>query len=788
METLRNVKRITKVTGALLGAGLVAFGTVFGAATFPDTFVDGNNHDVLVVVGANAAATDTLGAIDVVTALQSTKICKTEETEAIIEGDVTGISESSDLLELYENMGDVRETLTESNLEGLEGGEISTGKGKTDYKQYLRFEESGGEISAGTVVYEENEDDKVGDYLKFEDGTVMFEYELEFSEGLESDIDNDQLEDLEDEELVILGQPFTIVNAEIDTTNEELELLFLGGADSLIMDEGEEKNITIGDKDYNIKVLLISDEKDSEDMKVKFNINGEDVDKMSEGDTEELSDGTIIGVRELLDNEFGEGKDLVEFFIGANKVEFKDNYGDDDFESGVEINSENIEDASVKIKGFVSGDDFKITTIKYRLNADAEDGGNIYVPEGKGVRSFLDEPEGMLGNWDIIYEGLEDHDFSEIELDSSGDDEYKLKFENRNGLEYNVPFLSTEGDFKYGDEDDDLIFREDTSTTRYFIDEDDYFVVTDDNDETGVTHILRYESIDDDSNKLQLNDEGAGSLEFSYEGTEGVDAEGEIIVGGNTYQFYVGDGPDYSLAVDLTNDGKVDGSEAFIVVKGGGLLDLDEISGTTATFTLRTLASEFDEPSADEEIVFNVEDSGSELDVDLVSGVNTFNHDNNNDIESGMTRYGVYVEIDDDNSNDADNLQIEYPLQQRGAEVSVAMGETTITDTKEVCVPYDGKITPVLDTEVTDPSASNLILVGGPAVNRLTAQFLGLEYPTYGNEIDGFEPGDYFAKLVENGDNVAMLVYGYTAADTRTIAVSLGLGESTPEKYLQGAN
>ena len=56
-----------------------------------------------------------------------------------------------------------------------------------------------------------------------------------------------------------------------------------------------------------------------------------------------------------------------------------------------------------------------------------------------------------------------------------------------------------------------------------------------------------------------------------------------------------------------------------------------------------------------------------------------------------------------------------------------------------------------------------MIVVGGPCVNEAAAALLG-------NPEDctaGFESGKAMIKLFENGGNVAMLVAGYSGADTR---------------------
>lgn len=78
----------------------------------------------------------------------------------------------------------------------------------------------------------------------------------------------------------------------------------------------------------------------------------------------------------------------------------------------------------------------------------------------------------------------------------------------------------------------------------------------------------------------------------------------------------------------------------------------------------------------------------------------------------------------------------------------------------------------VLDTEVVGADATykladyNVIVVGGPAINQLTAQLLGKEYPAYGAN-SGLSEGQAVIELKKNNGNYALLVYGWEADDTR---------------------
>ncbi len=641
----------------------------------------------------------------------------------------------------------------------------------------------------------------------------------------------------------------------------------LGGAVYAVLEAGEVKTYTIDGKEYEVEVLIVED---TSPATVTFSINGEVTDQLVDGETEILQDGTLIGISDIILNEAGEAGsgDLVEVYIGATKVEFRDNnYSDSEvgyasaselgFESRVEIDEEAIEDAFVQIKGneLSSGTKFEIFSVKYRLTADALPGyKNLFVPPGHGVREFLDEPQGMLGiDWDIRYEGLDDTGVSVVKLDPSGDDEYNLEFESRQGLVYKIPYLSAEPGgssvWKFGDADDDFVFVEgnlsetsilpsQSNSTIFNIGLLDFFILSDVQknraegrgdtfpeipalptqnftkiggfDDTSITHVLRYNSIDTANTQLSFDDLASGTKEFVYENVAvaqvaWVLGRAELVFGGNTYKVYIANitenGGDNPLAVDMDNDGDIDRTEVRITINGGGIIDLGNaafsdggqyVAGLTntwtnaqnsskfiahnnVTFNITTLSENFDEnkpsttegtASANERLTFNVVNrTNNRIGIEKTKYseliYEPYEYDDN---LYGMSDYGIYVNVfDPEGTDDAETVTMEYPLVQRGARVFVTMGDvsTTKTTAGEVCSVADIELTNMLDAEVADPTDYNLIVVGGPCANDIAAEiFLTCAEWTLG-------PGEGLLKLADNGDKIALLIAGTEAVDTR---------------------
>ncbi len=805
-----NIKKAVKKVVAM-GVGVSMLGaTLLGATAnpydlseYPVPFVKDGMFNGLMVVGDDAAPADIIGVTDIAMSLQYSSTVKeivkvSGDAGVSLSGDSVKIQRSGDALEVGEWLGDVTETLDNADAEALKTFTVSNDKGTTDVNQYLRFkwDTPAAVTGAAQVLYTEDDDDNVGDFLKFDDGEEVFKYELEFVEGFESDLDDeDNLDDLEDETLHILGEDFAVVDATFDGT---LELSLMGGAIHDTIEEGETKTYTLKGKEYEVTALIISDWAGANgDAKVKLKVNGEVTKEMTEGSTEILNDGTTIGIREVLPNEAGEtaGGDILEFYLGAFKIKFSDSTGTSaTFDGNVEVNEENIEDADLSMVFTNTSNSLKISKIAYILTTDGVGGNEPFAAPGQGLREKIDEPEAMLAdNWDIKYEGLSDPGFAMIDVKPSGDDEYRLSFTNTQGVEYsNVRlFYGNATGLYYGDEDDSFVFGmsfNDTDANQYLIVKNDYFLVSHNGlQDTGVSRILRLDSLDTANELVQLTDVGTGStLNVQYTsacnlGTAG-NCDGDLNVGGYTFGVSIMNDSvnQVKLVVDLNDsNGATAAVEAQVVAKGGAILDLG-IAPTIARrgavtspaqLTLTTLAENFDESLANEVITINVSNSAGTLDLSALQDatLDLFTPQDNDEISTGMTKYGVLV-TEQDEDNDPDSIEIKYPLAQVLPQVFVTFDKTvtmeggagTITVEKPQRIEIGSA---VLASQVSDPTAVSLISVGGSCINSVTAEVMGLTYPACG-EASGLAEGEGLIKLYESGDKVAIVVAGWEAEDT----------------------
>ncbi|MFQ5475180.1 MAG: hypothetical protein ACE5DM_05055, partial [Candidatus Nanoarchaeia archaeon] len=545
--------------------------------------------------------------------------------------------------------------------------------------------------------------------------------------------------------LEMLGSEFMIINARVDGAQITIDLV--GDGVSTVMEEGDVKTLTISGKDYEIIPLIVSDVSNS----AKFSINGKITHKMEQGDIEQIDD-LYIGLAEILPNEAGEIStgDLVKVLIGRNKIELKDNnYTDSAAYENIDINEETIPGTEVVIRASESSDQLRINDIKYRLKAESSDFGTVYVPGGEGLRQHLRYPEAMLtGNWDIRYFGSTPDPFmyaTRFDLIPKGDESYKMKFVNNEGVSYNIPFVDNSNEksegFKYGTEDDQLRFYECQNSTIFCTEEDDYFILTDaegsypSGSDTSVTRVIQYDNIDTNDKIVQFSDAATGGFSATYSGTEGSGASGTLQSGGKTYTFYVGPAPGYNLSIDQNDDGDVAHDEVNIVIKGGGIIDLgpnqtaDQTGGLDQfNITLTTLAKNFDENGwldmgLDDSVVITVKElSNNEADADItetLNGVARYGFPDKDGYFSSSA-YGVSA-IESDETGNSDYAKITYPEVQALPQVYVTFGE--ISPVPLSVIPLMGAIP--LETYLDQAKTDALIDQARTMLDGLTSQSQG---------------------------------------------------------------
>lgn len=798
MKLRKAIKKIVALgASTLLGATMIA--SAADLSDYPSPFIDGGKFSGMLVVGDKAAAEDVIGVSDIAMSLQfaATTSVGTTTTATTVEGDAWKVGTSSKKLELTHNsdsatsignetIRDIMTSIDESELSALADGSITTEKGTAGYNQYINFDEVG--RYGGYVKFLENDDDVAADFLYFKSGVAIARYSIEFKTSLQSDVEDSTgsktttgtyLGDMEDEIITLLGTDYNIVKARrVSSAGSSVELTLMGGSVRDTLNEGETKTYTIDGTDYEVTVTAITD---TGTIYAKFNVNGESTRSLKDGDSATLSDGTELGIADIIPNEAGDvTQDLVEFYLGASKVYLKDtNIGDTASSSALEVGSEKIDDCYVKITGSDDNTTFSIDTIELNITADDD----YWVAAGHVLTEYMDEPQAFLGLWDIRYDGLDSSvAVEETRIKTSGSDQYKLEFVDGDGNAATVPLAYTTGStLKVGDNDDDLVWNS-TET----IQKNDYLIVSDisgQDEGNQNTYALRYKGADKvatgETALVKFDNLGSGArIEQTFSSKTGDTPDATLKLGGATFgviNVTADTSDDFDVMVDLDGDGDIratlDNTGATINTNAGMKIAITNRSSPN------NLIVYFDTPNSNDydnqipiQIAVNISAASSEVAFSEASGGNVrwLGPSEEKNVKYAYTSQGAKFKWDDPTS-DPDLLTIEYPIEQRLPLVYVTAGATSVVSgtgeaVESVTINKIEVGATKLASEVSDVAAQNLILVGGPCANAAAAT-------AKGNPADcaaGYEAGKGLIELVDTGaDNVALIVAGYSAADTR---------------------
>lgn len=847
MRFQKAIKRIIALgTGAImLGSSVSA---VADLANYPAPFVKDGKFSGVLVVGDKAAAEDVIGISDIIASLQfaaTKKVTTTTPGAVTVEGDAWKVGSGTKKLELSEDLaagGINREILSnittfiqKGDLKALDSGSVTNNKAVSPYNQYfyLLGGLSQNNMDSGYVLYTEDDDTDVSaDYLYFKSGREIGRYLLEFTTALESDVDDSTgassatglfLTDMQDVDITMFGKKYTIVTAKRTTTaggNAVLTLMGGAGKDTLL--EKQTKTYTIGGKDYEVTLNFVDADE------AQFIINGQSTRKLKDGDTDKLSDGTTVGVTDILYQDYANGIHSSTFFLGANKLELKDtNVRDVASTNALKVDDNTIDDALVTIEGTDDNSTFKISRIHINMSTD----DNYFVPAGgklsdaiKSAGGSTAEPEVLFTqNWDMEYRGLSKETTETVKIKTSGSSEYRLEFSDGAGDKVSLPIAKTPtgSQIIFGEQAGRALINKENRT----IQKDDYIVISDSTSgrKKGErpTYVLQYKGADKVSNDnplLKFKNLGSGkTIEQTYSnksvttiigpgGTAGTDVLTELAtlkVGGSDFIVYatgaIGTN-DFPVLVDLNADGAITSTGVAgnrnatvpltITTKSGmeinvtnetGTVDVDQTDVVFLTF--RTPDESRDGSARDSVetlqptvMRFNITASSTEVRMaqDTTTETNRLTlrvPSGKTNIAYGYDSYGNYYTWETPTSA-PQLLTIEVPAKQKVPQVYITAKGTSFTETSAattdaVTVQRIEVGAAKLASEVADVKAQNAILVGGPCANAAAATVMG-------NPADctaGFEPGVGLIQVWEHANgNVAMLVAGYSAVDTRNAA------------------
>lgn len=742
-------KAIKKIVAVGMGTTILASSVFAAVATdlsdYPSPFVKDGVFNGEIVVGEKAQVADVVGAIDIAASLQyAMKTVASEgsvssqggkiivETGAAgVEGGVVLEGQSSDSLYLGE---DSVQTLDDEDLsvilkEGTfkdddgddeSGNELTATEDETDYTQKLI-------IGNSSVAY-----DLAGDvetpavYFNMENKSRdAYTLEVEFGDAVNFEALTD------DESIELAGKTFTVSS---DTTEESLVLFASDITHSLELKQAVE--VTVDGKTYEVELTGADSEGDEKSVIIRV---GADKAVLEAGDTEEIG-GLSIHAQDVFVTNIPSLTASANIFIGSDEITIKDG-------EAIEMGQEDLDSYVVNI---ADGTDFtNVTKLEFVYTpADAEDETEDYLFVG----DELVDP--FFGTFKMSFAGMSE------ELDANSKSEVTVAVASKN--EIKVDFTNEAGDevsatlYKDGAVEDFVISGTNlVEDERFFAnDGDDFFLfeVVDINnagDEVKIKNVVT-----DETKTYEAGDDLKDSdLSISAITTDNITL---------------------SAAVDATVKAK---GGSTILFEDGNITITEDITDAEDVTNDATMKFELYYDAADEEYEVQVE-----------SGISLIESEDDNFY--GVTEFGSYITLDEDGTE----LKVYIPKEEEVL-YNVAIAPTDAAGTTAATEEYTegdvlagvGKIKAITAGEVaaggmainkialplakldseTAIGDANQIIVGGPAVNKLSADAIGVTFPSYGLTSGLFSgEGEAVIKLVEQGSNVAIVVAGYEAVDT----------------------
>ncbi|MFC7213064.1 S-layer protein [Saliphagus sp. GCM10025334] len=783
------MKRISKTGKAVAGSALLLGATLVGAAgaasadlgDYPSPFVDDEGQvDSSIVVGDEAATVDVVGAINVAGSLSQAAYTTVEGTVDAQGTPGWSASNGVTLATVNQNLffgdaiSDVRGTLTSSDLESLESVTFTDDAGEDyDIDYYNRVGDAS--VTFGQSPHMEDEEEDPALYVPVSDdaeSSPLYTLEAVFSTGVDFTSGDVAGEDIE-----LFGQTYTVAT-DMETGEEETapsELVLWGSSETLNLETGESGTFELDGTEHTVEVRYI----DGDSVTLRVNGEPENVD---EEDTFRV-DGQDVRVSGLYPE--GDGEGLAQFQIGSDEIVLSDG-------EPIEDDGETVDGTQVYFNGdHDNGDgsevtDFSTEVSTIEVNVAAEDDENDAILAGESfTHSFFENVEVHFGG--LNPDAASADDMAEVDF-ATNDEVAEVTVTDNSGNTETIEFATDVTDVDGNSDNVVELVNEDGSIVNAdagdSLVEGDLFIT----DAGGFSNMYEVTNADlttsetgDATGEFETDEEGTIELENVFTGnTVEVDVDSgaqtaEKIINGQTYTFNVEDTNDqFNIEGWSTPDQRPDSANgAALQLENGAYLDFDYTNVGAViheedggSFTITPTGAD-----NDEEISLSFEDGDYDGD-----HVQTAELESDSDVTAGYTGFGSYVEVDD---SDEGEVELRVPGAQAAAGVAVTGAEGSVSSEGGASVTYEESSpagwpdSSALDTDSDideKKTSQNMILVGGPAVNALTAE-LADEGLTAAQA--DYEEGDQRLDYVEGAfhdDYDALVVSGYSGEDTRSVA------------------
>jgi len=735
-----NIKKVATVLGSALMLGSTV-GMAAAASFTPSSFTDGG---VALVVGSNAALSDMKAATDLAANLAGDLAAQavTGSTTTVEGGDSYKIEKTSTKFNLGDTISSVTSSsITDDNLPTLlaDGKFIDNDNDEFDYTQKIDMN-----TSLQLTMFEDNDYKADAPTVGFQipSGKQVLTYTLDFT-------DKPLWADLVTTEIPIMGKKYYVLSNSTAVGNS---LTLLDSASTTTVAEGESTTVTVGDKSYEVSISFIGE------TSVKFLVNGQTTNSINELGTYKLSDGSFIGVKDILYSAKDSGVSKVEFSIGKGKLLLTNG-------SDIELNDETISDLSAIITNTTT----ELASISIVWAADDD----LFVTEDMSITMPGFEAVKMS------FAGLTYAKEEAIVVEADGDDSIVLKnFPLKDSTEsINIVYWNGSAYTIVGKDSDNKLAVNQTDSTvlTYDGDTDDWFVASWADVDDSESYLMRFSNFKNESGAqratLQYRKDGA------WENVK-VDAEPNDEVSIGSVELTISS-LDKDTKVAVVANSTTGISFNTLYSKEGMKVNLPTTNVINATNVTTTYSLLLEEENKDDNLGSgnditltlgdNSNDEVSVTGVDMGTSEGTATEVGNSDIFRNFAYSELATESMWDKSGDQYKVTLTYHGSETIADVYVTAPTATITaGSGSGAVSNVGAVT-VYDNEVSSVSGKNLIVIGGSCINSVAAELLG------GAACDaaftaktGIKSGEALIKSFTRGTKTALLVAGYNAADTTT--------------------
>ncbi len=515
---MQRIKRVMAGLGSALMAGATLAAPVFAGKTIGEAFGEMTPANTVVVVGENAAVSDVVAAIAVAAKLGQHGATATVTGGTAVSEVSGGVSldDPSDKIYLGDEINKVKDTLTSKDLPNiLAKGSFEDDEGETyDYSQYI-------EIGDNVVKFvQENSDEDPVVEIDMTSGSAgyTYKYKVDFNKAvnfLKKDSDGRNV--MAGNTLELGGISFTI---SAETTSDKLVLY--KASESITLNMGDEKTVTVEGNEYTIKVLGFDTDKDE----VVLSVNGV-TDSVKEGRSRTIGGLEIYAKTVTAWNNGQDGIAVLQ--VGSEKITLENNQpvmvGDDEDE----IDGTNV------VFTWGNGSSNMFSVAGFEIQVSYPDSDNDYIAAGS---EFVDPVFGTFKvKFDSVVPDLKDESRDVIKVKNDGDSKGYVEFKDKDG-EIRKIYWAYDGSglndviLRGSDRDNEILVVEGAEVAEKNI----TFVSTGDEK---YTHLLKVKDIklDDEEGYVEFEDVVTGETYKTEEGTfqtAGTDSL-DLIIDGKTY-------------------------------------------------------------------------------------------------------------------------------------------------------------------------------------------------------------------------------------------------------------